>query len=203
MNKLDLVLKDIVQGKPVAIVDATNREDECDLVWSAEHVTEHSLAFGINHAKGLMCISCAGSVVERLGIPPMPTNNLDKFQTPFMCPVDAVNGTTTGMSVSDRMKTLAVFLNVNSKPNELHYPGHMQVLKARDGLMKERQGHTEASVELMKFLGLQPIAIIQEVMGPAGNMMREKELQDFLSIYNIRSITTQEIYEMVYGDTNQ
>ncbi len=195
MSNIDLVLEDVKNGKPVIIVDDSQREDEGDVVLAAEKCDEYNLAFCMLHARGLMCLSMTRSRVEGLGIPPMPTNNLDALQTPFCCPVDAVEGTTTGMSVGDRLKTISVVLDDDHKPNKLHYPGHMQILKARDGLLDERKGHTESSVALVLLAGLKPVAMIQEIINTDGTMAKEKDIKTFAKTYGLRVVSVQEIDE--------
>lgn len=197
-TKMDLVLEDVRNGKPVLIIDDSQREDEADIVIALERCTEHNLAFGMLNARGLMCLSLTRQRIEELKIPPMPTNNLDPLQTPFCCPVDAVDGTTTGMSAQDRMKTISVILDPKALPTDLHYPGHLQILKARDGLLKDRQGHTESSVQLVLLAGLKPAAMIQEIINPDGSMMKGKQVQDFAKMYNLRIVTVQEIYDATY-----
>lgn len=195
----DIILNDVRVGKPVIIVDDSNREDEGDLVLAAERVDRWNLSFCMLHARGLMCIPCTRERLERLQVPMMPSNNLDPLQTPFSVSVDAVEGTTTGMSVFDRLKTIAVMVDDHSIPNQLSYPGHMFPLRARDGLLKERQGHTESSVELVKLVGFKPVAVIIELMNSDGTMMRGSQLQDFASMYNINIVAIQEIHDAVYG----
>lgn len=199
MDSIEIILEEVRNGRPVIIVDATDREDEGDVVLAAEKCDIHNLAFCMLHARGLMCVSMMRNRVENLGIPGMPTNNLDPLQTPFCCPVDAVEGTTTGMSVHDRLKTLTVLLDDNAKSNQLHYPGHMQILRARDGLLKDRQGHTESSVELVKLAGLKPVAMIQEIMHIDGTMLKGEGLHAFAKTYNIKIVSIQQIQEAVYG----
>jgi len=199
MTKLNSVLEDVKNGIPVIIIDDSNREDEGDLVLAAEQANQSNLAFCMKHARGLMCLPCTRDRLDRLKIPMMPSNNLDALQTPFTVSVDAVEGTTTGMSVFDRLKTIDVMLNETSTPNQLSHPGHLFPLRAKDGLLKERQGHTESSVELVKLAGFKPVAIIIEIMNDDGTMTKGKQLVEFANKHDLKIITIEEIYNAVYN----
>jgi 3,4-dihydroxy 2-butanone 4-phosphate synthase/GTP cyclohydrolase II len=199
MSKIKLVLEEIRFGRPVIIVDESDREDEGDLVLAAEMANEFNLAFCIRNGGGLMCLPCEGNRVDRLQIPMMPSNGLDPLETPFTVSIDAVEGTTTGMSVQDRMKTIAVLLDETSTAEELHYPGHLFPLRAKDGLLLERRGHTESSLELVKLAGYKPVSVIVEIMNEDGTMKRGQRLHDFAKIYNLMIISVEEIYDEVYN----
>lgn len=199
MNNIDKAVEDIRNGKPVIIIDDSDREDEGDLVLAAEMADKYNLAFCMEHGGGLMCLPCTKDRLDRLNIPMMPSNDLDPLQTPFAVSIDAVDGTTTGMSVYDRMKTIAVLLDENSKPQELHYPGHLFPLRARDGLLKERRGHTESSVELVQLAGFKPVSVIIEIMNHDGTMTKGQQLQEFAKTYSLTIVTIEEIYDAVYN----
>lgn len=199
MKKINQVIEDIKNGKPVIVVDDYDREFEGDIVIAAEKANEYNLIFSMRHARGLMCLPCLQERCDRLDIPMMRTNNNDKYGTPFTVSIDAIEGTTTGMSVYDRMKTISVFLDENSKPNQLSQPGHLFPLRARPGLLKERRGHTEGSVELCVLSGLKPIAVIIEIMNEDGTMTKGEQLEKFAKIYNLNIISIEEIYDAVYN----
>jgi len=198
-SKFTKIINDIKNGKPIIVVDDYDREFEGDIVLSAEMANISNLVFAMRHAKGLMCLPCLQDRCDRLDIPMMRTNNQDKFGTPFTVSIDAVEGATTGMSVNDRLKTISIFLNENSKPNELAQPGHMFPLRARPGLLKERRGHTEASVELMIASDLKPVAVIIEIMNDDGTMTKGVQLENFAKIYDLTIISVEEIYESIYN----
>jgi 3,4-dihydroxy-2-butanone 4-phosphate synthase len=198
-SKFTKIINDIKNGKPIIVVDDYDREFEGDIVLSAEMANVSNLVFAMRHAKGLMCLPCLQDRCDRLDIPMMRTNNQDKFGTPFTVSIDAVEGATTGMSVNDRLKTISIFLNENSKPNELAQPGHMFPLRARPGLLKERRGHTEASVELMIASDLKPVAVIIEIMNDDGTMTKGVQLENFAKIYDLTIISVEEIYESIYN----
>ena len=144
MTKLELILEDIKNGKPIVIVDDTDREDEGDIMLAAAKANIDNLVFCMNHARGLMCIPCCGTILDRLKIPPMVIDSTCKMQTPFTISVDAMEGITTGMSVYDRLKTISVILDKKSVSTDLARPGHLFPLRPRENLLKERRGHTEA-----------------------------------------------------------
>lgn len=197
-ENIEQVLQDIHNGVPIIIVDDYDRENEGDVVIAGEKATEHNLLFFMNYAKGLMCIPCEGNVLDNLKIPQMGRNNNDKYGTPFSISVDAVKGTTTGMSVADRLKTIKVLSDQNSKPEDLAQPGHLFPLRAHDDLVKGRRGHTEAAVEIVKLAGLKPVSVIAEIMNQDGSMAKEQQLVDFAKIFNLKMISVQEIYDAVY-----
>lgn len=197
-QKLEEIVQDVLNGKPVIVVDDYDREFEGDVVIAAEKATAENLIFAMKHAKGLMCLPLLQATCDRLDIPMMNRNNNDKYGTPFTVSIDAVEGTTTGMSVYDRLKTISVLVNDNSKPEELAQPGHLFPLRARPGLLKDRRGHTEAAVELMLASNLKPIAVIVEIMNDDGTMTKGEQLESYAKIYNLNIISVQEIYDAVY-----
>jgi len=201
MKKIEQIIQDIKNGKPVIVVDDYDREFEGDIVIAAEKADKFNLIFSMRHARGLMCLPCLQERCDRLDIPMMRTNNQDKFGTPFTVSIDATEGTSTGMSVNDRLKTISVFLDEASKPTELAQPGHLFPLRARPGLLKERRGHTEGSVELCLLSGLKPVAVIIEIMNEDGTMTKGEQLETFAKIYNLNIISIEEIYEAVYNES--
>lgn len=197
-SKFQQILSDIRIGKPVIVVDDYDREFEGDIVLSAEKANVENLIFAMKHAKGLMCLPVLQETCDRLQIPMMPSNQNDKYGTPFTVSIDAVEGTTTGMSVYDRLKTISVLLDDTSKPTELAQPGHLFPLRAKPGLLKDRRGHTEASLELVLAAGLKPIAVIIEIMNDDGTMTKGEQLERYSKVYNLNIISVEEIYESVY-----
>ena len=198
---VDQIVSDIRRGKPVIVVDDYTRENEADLVISANRANEYNLTFCLRHAGGLMCIPCMQDTLDRLDIPMMNSNSRDPLETPFATSVDAVHGTTTGMSVDDRLKTIQTLVNPGSGPEELTQPGHLFPLRAKNGLLKERRGHTESSIELMKIANEPDVAVIIEIMNENGQMVRGVDLVTFANIYDLNMISVQEIYEARYGNS--
>lgn len=198
MDKIQEILKDIKSGKPVIVVDNLDRENEGDIVIAAEMANKDNILFAMRYAGGLMCLPCDGKILDRLKIPMMYSNNLDKFSTPFAVSIDSSAGD-TGVSLNDRLKTIDVLLRDDSVNSDLLIPGHLFPLRPREGLLLERQGHTESSIELMKLAGLKRIAIIVEIVNDDGSMAKGADLEKYAQKHNLKIISVPEIYEAVYG----
>ena len=200
-RKFQTVLEDLRAGKPIILVDEYDRENEGDIVIAAEKCTEENLVFTMNYAKGLMCLPCSGEILDRLELPPMVTDNTDRNETPFTVSIDARDGTTTGMSVQDRMTTISVLLDPESTPAHLTRPGHLFPLRARDGLLKERRGHTEGSIQLMELADLKPVSMICEIMNNDGTMTKGGDLNKFAVEHGLSIISIEEVYEAAYNES--
>ena len=198
MLKINSILSDIRNGVPIVVVDDYDRENEGDIVIAAEKANRQNISFCMRHARGLMCVPTTGEVLDRLELPMMVENSTDPNDTPFTVSVDAHEGTTTGMSVFDRLKTISVLLDEDAKPSDLNRPGHLFPLRARDGLLKDRGGHTESSVEITKLAGLKPVSVIVEIINDNGMMAKSDDLVKFAAMHNIQIISVQEIYDAIY-----
>lgn len=196
---IDKILNDIKNGKPIIVVDDYDRENEGDIVLSAEHANVDNLIFCMNNAKGLMCLPSVGSLLDRLEIPMMVTNSTCKLGTPFTVSIDAAFGITTGMSVYDRLKTIGIMLDEKSVPTDLARPGHLFPLRARNNLLLDRRGHTEASIELMKMSKIKPVSVIVEIMNNNGTMTRGQDMIEYAKMHNLNIISVEEIYNAVYN----
>lgn len=194
-KKIEAALEDIRNGKPIIVVDSYDRENEGDLMIAAEMATPQTLAFIAKEARGIMCIPTPKFMLDRLEIPMSPSNNNDKFSTPFTVSIDARDGVTTGVSVEDRMVTIGLVLNENTRPDQIAYPGHLFPLRPRAGLLKERQGHTEASVQLAMMAGTKPVAIICEIMNDDGSMARIPDLEPYAEKWGLNMISIDEVIE--------
>jgi len=198
-NIMKTILQDIKTGKPIIIVDSYDRENEGDLMIAAEMASTETLSFMARYARGIMCLPCTSDRLERLSIPMMQSNNLDKFTTPFANSIDAADGISTGVSVNDRMVTIQKFVSETSVPKDFAQPGHLFPLRACQGLLEERQGHTESSIELCLLSGMKPIAIIIEVMNDDGSMARLPQLEELAKKFQLNMISIDEIIEHKYG----
>lgn len=194
---MDNILRSINQGFPIIITDHPDREGEGDLMISAEKATVQSLAFFARYGRGITCLPCKGDRLDKLKIPMMYSNKLDKFVTPFANSIDAAEGITTGVSAADRKVTIDLFLDDTSTPDDFAQPGHLYPLRAREGLLGERQGHTEASVVLCELAGLKPVAVIVEIMCDDGRMMKGAELIEFATHHKLLSISIDEIIKYI------
>ncbi|MEE2814320.1 MAG: GTP cyclohydrolase II [Actinomycetota bacterium] len=159
-------------GKPIIVADDENRENEGDIIISAELATAETMAWMVRWTSGLICAPMPADLADHLNLPPMVETNEDARTTAYTVSVDAAEGVTTGISARDRALTLNVLANPASVPTSLIRPGHILPLRAVDGGVRERGGHTEAAVELMRLAGLQPVGAIAEVVADDGSMMR-------------------------------
>ena len=200
-RKIQTVLEDLRAGKPIILVDEYDRENEGDIVIAAEKCDRENLVFTMNNARGLMCLPCTGEILDRLELPPMVSDNTDRNETPFTVSIDARDNTTTGMSVDDRIATISVLLDSEATPELLTRPGHLFPLRAREGLLKERRGHTEGSIQLMDLAGLQPVAMICEIMSDDGTMTKGGDLDKFAVEHGLSIISIEEVYEAAYNES--
>ncbi|XP_019177568.1 PREDICTED: bifunctional riboflavin biosynthesis protein RIBA 1, chloroplastic-like [Ipomoea nil] len=188
-------LEDIRQGKMVIVVDDEDRENEGDLIMAASLVTPEAMAFIVKHGTGIVCVSMKDEDLERLQLPLMVSQkeNEDKLRTAFTVSVDAKYGTTTGVSASDRAKTILALASRDSKPEDFNRPGHIFPLKYREGGVLKRAGHTEASVDLAVLAGLDPVAVLCEVVDSDGSMARLPRLRQFAEAENLKIISIADL----------
>ena len=165
-------------GRPIIVVDDEARENEGDIILSAQLATPEWVGWTIRHSSGYLCAPMPAERAVALKLPPMVEDNEDPRKTAYTVSVDAASGITTGISASDRTRTLRVLADPLSTPESLIRPGHIVPLKAAPGGVKERAGHTEAAVELMQLAGLEPVAVIGEVVGDDGELLRLPQLLD-------------------------
>jgi len=179
-------IDELRQGRMVILVDDDNREQEGDLVMAAEKITPEAINFMITHARGILCLTLAPAIVDRLHLPLMPERNRLPDQALFTASIEAMGGVTSGVSVTDRAHTIQVAVNPTSGPQDVSMPGHIFPIQARAGGVLERAGHTEGSVDLAKLAGLQPAAVLCEIMQINGTMARLPELMAFAKIHGIK-----------------
>ncbi len=186
-------IEEFRRGKFVIITDDEDRENEGDLCIAAQFVTPETINFMAKYARGLICISLTEERVEELGLPMMVEGNTSAFGTPFTVSVEARTGVSTGISAADRARTVQVLIDPATKPSDLATPGHMFPLRARKGGVLVRAGQTEASVDLARLAGLNPSAVICEIMKADGEMARMPDLQRFARRHGLRILTTHEL----------
>jgi len=182
-SKIEDAINDIKRGKMVIVVDDESRENEGDLVLAAEKATAHKINFMITHARGLVCVPIIKERLEELNIPLM-VKDTEIHQCKFTISVDVKNGATTGISPADRSATIQALIDTKSKNEDFHQPGHMFPLVYNGGGVLARQGHTEASVDLVKLAGLYPAAVICEVINEDGTMATLPNLIEFSKKHN-------------------
>lgn len=192
-NTIPEAIEEIRAGKFIIVVDDEERENEGDLIMAAEKVTPEAINFFAIHGRGLVCVSLTEKKIEQLKLHPMVENNTSKLGTRFTVSVDAVDGTTTGISAYDRAVTIKTIFDDKATPEDLARPGHIFPIKALDGGVLSRAGHTEASVDLTRLAGLKPIGVLCEIMDDDGSMKRVPKLMEFAQKYNLKIITVRDL----------
>ena len=195
LNTIQEAIKDIKAGKMVIVVDDESRENEGDLVMAAEKVIPENINFMIKHGRGLVCAPLTKEHLHKLNIPEMVTINQDSMKTAFTVSVDAAKkyGVTTGISATDRAKTIRVLIAKNTCPEDLARPGHIFPLVAREGGVLERAGHTEAIVDLAHLAGLQKAGVICEIIKENGEMARLPDLLKFAKKHELKIVSIKDL----------
>jgi len=188
-------IDDLKAGKMIVVVDDEDRENEGDLIMAAEKVTPEAINFMATYGRGLICFSAKSEVLDRLELLPMAMHNTAKLGTRFTVSVDAVEGTTTGISAYDRAATIKQLVDDNCLPEDLARPGHIFPIQALDGGVLVRAGHTEASVDLSRLAGLKQAGVLCEVMSDDGNMARTPELRGMADKFGMKLITIKALIE--------
>jgi 3,4-dihydroxy 2-butanone 4-phosphate synthase/GTP cyclohydrolase II len=193
MNKVINAINDIKNGKMVIVVDHEDRENEGDFIMSAEKATADDINFMMKYGRGLICMPITNECAKRLELDPMVSSNTSMHATNFTVSVDAIKNATTGISSKDRWETVQIILDKDSKPSELGRPGHLFPIVGKDGGVLQRAGHTEASMDLCKLAGLDPAALIVEIVDEDGTMARGQKLIDIAKKYNMSIISVQDL----------
>ncbi|WP_442923296.1 bifunctional 3,4-dihydroxy-2-butanone-4-phosphate synthase/GTP cyclohydrolase II [Microcoleus sp. A2-D3] len=180
-------------GRMLVVVDDENRENEGDVICAAQFATPDNINFMAVNARGLICLALSGERLDRLELPLMVSKNTDNNQTAFTVSIDAVNGVSTGISAEDRARTIQVSIHPDTKPQDLRRPGHIFPLRAIDGGVLKRAGHTEASVDLSRLAGLYPSGVICEIQNPDGSMARLPELIEYAKTHNLKIISIADL----------
>ncbi len=197
-DSVESAIQDIADGKLVIVTDDESRENEGDLVMAASKATPEAVNMMIRHARGLICVPTTGAQLRRLGISPMVQENRESHRTAFTVSVDASEGISTGISAFDRARTIAILADATSDPGQLVQPGHIFPLRAKDGGVLERAGHTEAAVDLSSLAGLHPSAVICEILNEDGSMARLPELVEFKQRFGLKLISISALIEYRY-----
>jgi 3,4-dihydroxy 2-butanone 4-phosphate synthase/GTP cyclohydrolase II len=191
--KIKDVLVDLRQGEMIILVDDEDRENEGDLTMAAEKVTPEAINFMAKYGRGLICLSLAPDIIERLNLPLMVQNNRSSFKTAFTVSIEAREGVTTGISAADRAHTILTAVADDSRPDDLIQPGHIFPLRARRGGVLFRTGQTEGSVDLARLAGLKPAGVICEIMNDNGTMARMPDLIKFAEKHRLKIATIADI----------
>ncbi len=182
-------------GKMIALLDDEHRENEGDLVIAADYATPEAINFMARFGRGLICLSMAEQLIDKLNLPMMTSNNKSPFGTAFTVSIEAAVGVSTGISAKDRAHTIAVAIHPDSKAQDVITPGHIFPLKACTNGVLERTGQTEGSVDLMKLAGLTPAAVICEIINDDGTMSRRDDLVTFSKQHNIPMVTIRDLID--------
>lgn len=193
MNSIEEAIKDLQQGKMIIVVDNPDRENEGDIIQAAEKVTSESVNFTVKNARGLLCIAIDNNTAKRLNLHKMVYENTSLHKTNFTISVDAVKNVTTGISAKDRYETIKTIADPKTKKNDLARPGHIFPIVAKDGGVLYRTGHTEASTDLCKLAGLEPAALMCEIMNEDGTMARMPHLMEFSQKHNLKIVTIADL----------
>jgi 3,4-dihydroxy 2-butanone 4-phosphate synthase/GTP cyclohydrolase II len=182
---VEAAVAEIAAGRPVVVVDDEDRENEGDLVFAAELATPELLAFAVRWTSGVVCVPLTGEDCDRLGLPPMWPDNQDPHGTAYTVSVDAREGVTTGIAAAERARTVRALADPTTGPADLTRPGHVFPLRARDGGVLRRRGHTEAAVDLARLAGLRPAGVISELVDDDGAVRRLPELAAFAAAHGL------------------
>lgn len=190
---IEAILKDLKAGHLVLVTDDHDREDEADLLLAAEFITVEKLNFFLNHARGLITNPISSKISKKLNLPLMVPENAGTMMTAFTVSIDAIAGTHTGISSTDRMTTIKKLSDSNTLASDFERPGHVFPLIAHDGGVLARAGHTEAAIDLMKLAGLNEVAVLCETLNSDGNALKGEELLEFAKTFKIKIISIAEL----------
>lgn len=198
LSAVEQAIERVRQGRMVIVMDDHGRENEGDMVVAAEKITPEIMNFMIQHGSGIVCLPMTGEALDRLKIPMMVQDNSSRFGTPFTVSIEAKEGVTTGVSAVDRAHTVKTAVADGAKLSDLSMPGHIFPLRAASGGVLQRPGHTEGSVDLMRLAGLNPSAVLCEVMLPDGQMAQGQALLDFAKEHDLGVLRIQDLIAYRY-----
>ncbi len=193
LNSIEEALQDFKKGKFVIVVDDEDRENEGDLITSAEKITTEKVNFMLKNARGVLCVPITLSRADELDLPHQVEENTSMLGTPFTVTVDKLEGCTTGVSAHDRAETIKALADPNSTPQTFGRPGHINPLYAQDNGVLRRSGHTEAAIDLCKLAGLYPAGVLMEIMNTDGSMARMPQLQERAKEWNLKIISIKDL----------
>jgi 3,4-dihydroxy 2-butanone 4-phosphate synthase/GTP cyclohydrolase II len=185
-DPIENVLADIRKGRTVIVVDDENRENEGDLIFAAEKATRQNVSFMVRYTSGVICVPMEGADLDRLELPLMTQQNMERMRTAYTVSVDAANGVTTGISAADRARTIRLLADPKTRAADLVRPGHVFPLRYRDGGVLRRAGHTEAAIDLARLAGLRPAGVLAEIVNDDGTMARLPQLLKFAKQHKLK-----------------
>lgn len=200
-QRIQQALEDMRRGQPVLVMDDFDRENEADLVIAAETLTVETMARMIRDGSGIVCLCLTDELADHLALPPMVPNNSSPFQTAFTVSIEAATGVTTGVSAQDRTTTVKAAIQDGATASDLNRPGHVFPLRARQGGVLTRRGHTEGTIDLARLAGLKPAGILCELTNPDGTMASGIQVLAYAQTHHLTVITIEELvqYRMQHG----
>lgn len=193
LNTIEEAIEDIKNGKLIIVVDDEDRENEGDFLTAARNVTPEIINFMATHGRGLICAPIVEDLADRLELHPMVNSNTDVHKTAFTISIDLIEGCTTGISASDRAKTVQAIINPNTKPEEFSRPGHIFPLRAKKGGVLRRAGHTEATIDLARLAGFEPAGVLVEILNEDGTMARMPQLMEIAKKFDMKIISIEDL----------
>lgn len=195
IERAERAIAAIRQGRGVMVLDDENRENEGDMVFAAETMTVEQMALTIRHGSGIVCLCLTDERRQQLDLPMMVENNSSQFKTGFTVTIEAAHGVTTGVSAADRITTIRAAVTDGAVPADLNRPGHVFPLRAQNGGVLTRRGHTEASVDLATLAGLKPYGVLCELTNDDGSMARAPEVIVFAKQYDMPVVTIDDLVQ--------
>lgn len=195
INRVEVALKALQDGKGILLVDDEKRENEGDLIFSAEKMTVEQMALMIRECSGIVCLCLTSEKATCLGLKLMVEDNRSRYGTNFTVSIEAAEGVTTGVSAADRIRTIKAAIKTDARSSDIVSPGHVFPLISKDNGVFEREGHTEGSVDLVKLAGLLPCAVLCELTNVDGTMARLPEIETFSRRYGYPIVSILDIIE--------
>jgi len=202
-ERVERAIFSLKNSNGVILVDDEDRENEGDLIFAAETITENQMAMLIRECSGIVCLPMSGLIIDRLKLPMMTQNNMSRNKTAFTVSIEARTGVTTGVSAKDRVATVIAAVSVNSKPEDVVSPGHVFPLRSADGGVFERRGHTEGTVELVRLAGFSPAGILCELTNYDGTMSKLPEIISFSKKHSLPVVSIEDIVSFLSGKNNR
>lgn len=193
VERVENTIRQLQNGKGFLLIDDEDRENEGDLIFSAQHISVQDMAMMIRECSGIVCLCLTNEKADELELPYMVKENTSSFQTPFTVTIEAKEGVTTGVSAADRITTIRTASALNAKPSHLARPGHIFPLRAKNNGVLERNGHTEGSVDLMKLAGLKPEAVLCELMNEDGSMAKLDKIISFAVQHDLVVLSIEDV----------
>ncbi|MEQ4529906.1 MAG: 3,4-dihydroxy-2-butanone-4-phosphate synthase [Mixta sp.] len=192
-QRVERAIAALREGRGVMVLDDENRENEADMIFAAETMTVEQMALTIRHGSGIVCLCITEQRRQELDLPMMVENNTSSFGTGFTVTIEAAQGVTTGVSAQDRLTTIRTAIADNAKPSDLNRPGHVFPLRARDGGVLARGGHTEATIDLVSLAGFKPAGVLCELTNDDGTMAHAPEAIVFAKQHNMPLVTIEDL----------